>query len=920
MTQSLIINSPFEIPTRHWRYNEQANKLELCEGRRQAEYVMFDTRGKQGTLHPNRRSLPLKLANTIRPLVAEWRQADYPGISVATRLLLRHWQERETDDRKFFFCQIEAIETLIWLMELEGAKHNNINLDSDGGEWERLCCKLATGTGKTVIMAMTVAWQAANYAANPNDKRFCRDVLVVAPGLTVKDRLSVINPAAAANYYDEFNIVPPEMMECLRTARVKIVNWHALQWDSEENIRKRRSVDKRGTKSDHAYTLEVLGDMADTRRLLVFNDEAHHAWRQNPELRGVGKDDKETATVWINALDRLHRARGIAQCLDFSATPFIPTGHANIEKTVYQWIVSDFGLYEAIESGLVKTPRLVVKDDALPDAKTYRSKLWHIYADESVKSDMGRSTAKPTEPLPDLVRNGYALLNADWQECRKNFAKKGYTVPPVMVSVLNHTAAAERVYHALSEESLPSAPSYDKTLKIDSKELKKAERDSNDKANERAQQLRAKVNTIGSEGKPGEQYQHVISVAMLSEGWDAKTVTHIMGLRAFNSQLLCEQVVGRGLRRMSYDVDKNGYFAPEYVNVFGVPFDIISPVDEEQGGNMLSSSPQPKLSVEVLSDRAGLEISWPNVVSVKKTLRHDLTVNWSEVTPLVLRDSETIHSAELGAMVDGALSFSDLTKIDIKKINEEFRLQKYIFQMANQALQEMEFCQGGQMRLTAQLIKLAEEFMHSDKMQFAPPIENTQMGDMRRRLLGGLNISKVLNHFKNAVVHQPNERLKVVLNPQKPIGSTGDMRPWKTGRNVYNAKKSHINRCVCDSTWEYYLAGKLDDMPEVKAWVKNDHLYFDVYYLHQGTVRKYRPDFIIRLNEGIADYLILEVKGQANQMSESKHSAAKLWTQAVNKHGGFGRWHFVVATDADKSVHAVREAANSTLFGATAPN
>ena len=357
-------------------------------------------------------------------------------------------------------------------------------------------------------------------------------------------------------------------------------NWHALNWETDEQIGRKRSVDKRGAKSDEAYVRDVLDEMAPARNVLVINDEAHHAWRVPAEskVKGVAKADIEEAAKWVGGLDRIHQARGILTCYDFSATPFAPSGKRSSEEALFNWIVSDFGLNDAIESGLVKTPRVVVRDDALPDAKTYKSRLYHIYNDPEVKDDLNRR-AKPDEPLPDLIANGYYLLGYDWRVTAKDWAEMGHKTPPVMITVANRTETAARVKHAFDRKPIliDELCDAERTLHIDSGVLKRAgeseepiaevriddEDDSDDgaaspklTADQSAEQLRKMVDTVGRKGQPGEQIQNVISVGMLSEGWDAKTVTHIMGLRAFTSQLLCERVVGRGLRRTSYELTR----------------------------------------------------------------------------------------------------------------------------------------------------------------------------------------------------------------------------------------------------------------------------------------------------------------------------------------------------------------------------
>jgi type III restriction enzyme len=405
----LIINSPYEEPSSHWRYNRQTRTFSREAGRRSAGYVVA-TPGSKSFDDPGL-FVELPLVNQIRPRVRAWREAGYPGVTGITKRLLTHWQDpEERVHRRFFFCQLEAIETLIWLTEAAPAERQGLVIPGDGGPFSRLCAKMATGSGKTIVMAMLIAWHILNKVTYPQDKRFCKNIFVVAPGLTVKNRLQVLIPAGPGNYYDEFNIVPAGLWDKLRQGNVLIRNWHALAWDTEEQLAKKKSVDKRGAKSDEAYVREVLGEMATARNLVVINDEAHHAWRVPAEskVKGITKADIEEATKWIGGLDRIHRARGVLTCYDLSATPFVPSGKQGSEEALFSWIVSDFGLNDAIEAGLVKTPRVVVRDDGKL-TKDYKSRLYHIYMDAEVKDDLNRK-AEEQEPLPDLVVNGYYLV------------------------------------------------------------------------------------------------------------------------------------------------------------------------------------------------------------------------------------------------------------------------------------------------------------------------------------------------------------------------------------------------------------------------------------------------------------------------------------------------------------------------------
>ena len=916
--RSLIISSPFEQPTHHWR-RASDSRLDLVEGRRPAGYEIFDTRNNTV------RGVELELVNRIRKRVDDWRQADYPGVTAVTRQLLAHWRDPDaTRLYAFYFCQLEAIETLIWHVEGVAEFKQGIAIPGDGGAFERLCNKMATGSGKTTVMAMIITWQVLNALTYPKRNRdFSRAIFIVAPGLTVKERLQVLLPGHPENYYDGFSLCPNEALrQKLNQVELLIDNWHNLMPKKEPD----RSVVKKGAESDEAYVRRVLGKLATYKDLAIINDEAHHAYRKPAELKVSKKDaealgiDLDEATRWIEGLDRIHKMRRIARCFDLSATPFAPTGKTSTEAALFEWVVSDFGLNDAIEAGLVKTPRVVIRDNALPNAQTYRSKLYHLYREPEVVEDLNRRGAAPNEALPSLVQEAYTLLGADWRETLIAWRDAGHLSPPVMLTVCNRTETAARIEHFFRQGDAywPELQAPERTLRVDSRVLEKAEigeTTGTDKAYEavlhaildaaaipetrkddlrslkKEELLRAIVDNVGKRGTAGQDLQNVISVAMLSEGWDAKNVTHIMGLRAFTSQLLCEQVIGRGLRRVSYDTEPvvcpdgqtRDLFRAEFVNVFGVPLSIFQDVGDD---GKPPPPPKPSTQIESIADRAELEIAWPNVLRVDVVARPALTIDWSQMPPLKI-DPALVHvSADLAPALGGAADLSKAVSIDLEALPEEFRLQRLLFLAARKALASLEHgFAGGRELLIQQLVRLVEQFFNSDQLEIPSLFHQDPL---RKRVLIALSIDVVVQHVVAQIQQQNTERLEPVFDPEFPIGSTRLMRTWYSTKPCLETGKSQISHAVADSTWEHYTASLLEQRPEVVAYAKNDHLGFQIYYLWRGSKRRFLPDFVIRLANG--KFMVLEIKGEDSDQNRSKRLALDAWVCAVNARGGFGAW------------------------------
>jgi type III restriction enzyme len=352
------------------------------------------------------------------------------------------------------------------------------------------------------------------------------------------------------------------------------------------------------------------------------------------------------------------------------------------------------------------------------------------------------------------------------------------------------------------------------------------------------------------------------------------------------------QVVGRGLRRTSYDVNETtGLFEAEYVNIFGVPFTFVP--HENQDG-LPPSPPDPKIPIEPVPEKKQFEIQWPNIVRIEHVYKPKLELDLNAVSHLELDAYETSTLVELAPVIEGKPDVTKIEEINLQELGRKYRMQKIIFETTRDIFEQLNpGWKGNKDSLLAQLFRIVEKVITSDKIQVVHlPFSQDEL---RKRILIMLNMSKVVHHIWEAIRFANTESIVPVFDTDRPIRSTGDMRTWYTGKPCAYTKKSHINFCVYDSRWEASEAFELDRNPNVEAWVKNDHLGFEILYIYKGVVRKYRPDFIIRLTSG--NMLVLEVKGQDTQQDKTKREFLDEWVIAVNEHGGFGKWHWAVSTN-----------------------
>ncbi len=949
-----ILNNPFEEPKEYWIYDEgQPRKM---SGRRPAGYY-FRT-GKrsdaQVALFVEEQFKELELINKIRQRIKEWRDGGYKGVTGVTERLLQHWNSDDRE-RKLFFCQIEAVETIIYLTEIMPRNPKGITIppdlpaESDLAKGykalKRYGNKMATGSGKTLVMAMLAAWSVINKAQYRQDKRFSDAVLVVCPNLTVRERLSVLYPSNPDNYYEKFDLVPRSMLEMLSKGKFFITNWHSFLPVDDS---KKRSVIQRGEESERSFCNRVLKELSGKENILVFNDEAHHAYRPKEyaisdlksqisaeEFKKL-KEEKEEATVWIGGLDKIHFARKINLCVDLSATPFYIQGSGYPEGSPLPWLVSDFGLVDAIESGIVKIPRVPVDDNSgQPDPKYFH--LWKKINEALPSSEKATQKRKPKpESVFREAEGALTMLAGEWKKTYKDFKKDGFPVPPVMICVCDNTDLAELIFEYISGEKsvisnlkseisdarkkkqkiystgklfpdlLENSEAFQPTMRIDTKLLGEAEsEDGTQTRQEVAKGLRLRVATVGKtdwEGQgdpPGKDVRCVVSVGMLTEGWDANNVTQIFGLRAFTSQLLCEQVVGRGLRRMNYTLDDNGMLPEEYVDVYGIPFEVI-PVKKKGKG---ATPPQrPSTLVQALKDRVHLKMEFPRVEGFVFDVKSRIKVDMSGLKEITVDPSKEPTKVVVKGAVGYKIGFP--TRLgpgkealqDRNPFHETRRLKEIIFEIAKRITNSLKDREKFQWQareiLFPQVLAIVKKFIE-EKVRFIDAKPNEIALEKYIQLI----VERLLTAIEPAV-DEGEAPLLPIIERFRPKGSTSEVL-FRTVRKAHPTLKSHVSHVVTDNrSWEHTAAFYLEDNQNVVSFVKNDHLDFSIPYDFLGVRHYYYPDFLIRYTTGKDETMvILEVKGYESEQDRQKRTAAERWVKAVNYHGGYGRWQLVECKD-----------------------
>lgn len=958
-----ILNSPFEEPKQH--YDFTGAEPHIVAGRRSAGYYGVPrTENVAGAL-ASQEFFPLPVVNELRRRIGAWRARRWPNVTPVTRDLLEHWYR--PDRRPLFFAQREAVETLIWLTEATPADRQGIDVPGDEPvdaeslkkgykALRRYCTKMATGSGKTTVMAMVAAWQILNKLANRQDGRFTDAVLVVCPNLTVKERLQVLRPQLAGNYYERFDIVPAGYRDLLSRGRVHVTNWHVFAVKDDTGA---RGVVKKGRETDTAFARRVLDrELGKSGELLVLNDEAHHAYRPalrpeedaQLELEQLAADEKaeakefaEEATVWVGGLDRINKIRGVKMVVDLSATPFYLKGTGYKEGDPLPWVVSDFGLVDAIESGITKVPRIPVLDDSgRPDPKYFR--LWREIMDSLPESERetSRRRAKP-EAVWSRAQPALATLAAKWKETFEYFQKSEYPVPPALIVVAANTTLSQLIEESLKKGDIIKELSGDYAFRIDSKALADAEAEEGGTKEDAAEKLRVTTSTVGKatwpddkppegyEGQepPGKNIRAVVSVGMLTEGWDAQNVTQILGLRAFSSQLLCEQVVGRALRRMSYDVDPaTGLLQPEYADIFGVPFEVI-PVKGVRPAD--PTALPPSTLVQALPSRKGHEITFPRVEGYVVDIRARVKCDVDKVPELKIEPqiepTQVVTRTKMGwtpAKSAAGTTTGEGVLLTRDQFYAEHRLQRTAFEVARDITEVLaggqvsmgeepkpKKLQDGARLLFPQVLTIVQDYLDR-RVQTAPGAQKEEVALLIYR-------DAVVSRLLDAI--EPDaEAGEAPILPRierfRPTGSTSDVQ-FRTTKPCKEAWKSHVSHVVLDSVefGEGQAAWHLEKSERVRSYVKNDRLDFEVLYEWEGATHKYIPDFLVRVrtDDGEEVTLIVEIKGQEKEQDRAKYAAAEKWVRAVNHHGGFGRWAFMVCKEPNRLGEMLEELGRSKV-------
>ena len=1016
MNQNPILNNPYNEPLLHYHTNDdgELDYTNTVSGRR----VFRPDRDAMPTRQKHQKKIfdenafaqdyENHLVNLIRNEIEQWRKDGYPNTTRVTKELLDFWfnnPERHAI-KKLFYAQKEAIETAIWINEIANRTNPGQNIlnqlklvqqtisQEPHEQLPRIAFKMATGTGKTVVMATLIVYHYFNRQEYRQDTRFADYFLIVAPGITIKDRLGVLfvdkkskNKNTREDYYAIRDIVPQSLESKLDNINAKLIitNYHSFEPRTLKG-NKRSPMDgkiigkdengkdiKQVAKEDFSQVVKrLLGKFKVNTRLLIFNDEAHHCYL--PKKKGRTKDtegdENAKAAVWFTGLSELSRKFKLSAVYDLSATPYYLTGSGYEPYSLFGWVVSDFGLIEAIESGLVKIPFLPEKDNTQDLTMPILRNLYDHVKDELPKKgqrkrkkeakEEGKKLSEEPPRLPRLVKGALDQFYTHYDEYNNLMREKSedraslFSKPPVFIAVCNNTSVSKEVYKYIAGyeyadengELRANGGAYDlfsnydesgrlkrksPTLLIDSEALDDADQvnadfkkifkseigefksayarlhgqGSTEKITD-AELLREVVNTVGQTGKLGGHIRCVVSVSMLTEGWDANTVTHIMGLRAFGSQLLCEQVAGRALRRMDYYLqgyDKDGNptsdkrkivihkYPPEYAHIIGVPFKMF------KGGTSSPVDPPDYTQIKPISEKQDkYEIEFPNIAGYRVEYEEDeILYDFTEIEKFEIDGSKFPIATEM------ATAFSDKKEIlHVSQVLEK-RENEIIYSVTKELLKYHFSDDDGNPNFQKfNQLKEIVQYWYDNKIDLL----NIQDDNFKKLIYLWKNPKTIVDHINRGINPQINtsEFIKPVFNYYNKFGSTKYVG-GNTSKEVYPTEKSHINYVVMDSGWEGICAKTLEELDNVESYVKNHFLGFAIPYVKDGNDKDYFTDFIARVNKPNGDMinLMIEITGMNKDKKEKKWFVENRWLPAVNAVKDkyeYDEWHFIeIAND-----------------------
>ncbi len=936
-----ILNTPYQEPQQHWLLDPltlRATKKLVHDRRLSGDYLPVP-KDKQdiGMLQASAESHvePHTSINAIRDLVGDWRHSGWPGTKHATHELLVHWASGQADVPPFF-CQREAVETVVWLLEA-GLTHNRKGWSETVQKLRetnslynesipRLALKMATGTGKTKLMQMLIAWLAAS-------SRRAIDVLALVPGLTVKERLAEIDPSSNKEAYGD--LVPERLLSKVLQARVTVMNFQAfrkrevlavagvdnvLTGVGKALITKGYKRPDKWMESDEQMLGRLLRSHSE-RKLYIFNDEAHHCYRPLRKYAAAADVEErhyeEDAALWFNALRYVMQAKRLVQVFDLSATPMYLRKPVELPSVIFPWTVSDYPLIEAIEAGLTKIPRLPSQDDSNQDKTVYRN-LYELTEPKDIK--VGKVQNQITTLLEQMHEHYQATVDPVYRGAGKT---------PVMIVVANSVANATSLFQHISgyrddeghwhpgayelfsnvrsdgrgpvdrpptllvHSALDEPKSMTSALQAILATQTEIHTPNAKGKSERIKLVREIFNTVGVKNKPGEYIRCVISVSMLTEGWDTRTVTQILGYRKFGTQLICEQVAGRGLRKTNFEPkDESGLLAPEFVEIYGIPFQFLRrSSDEDDPGSQIITPIEP-YRVYSMPDRADeRRIVFPNVASYMfEEPRQQFSLDPAEVKTYETSVKHTPTTTEVAGTL-GPSHISELT---------ERRRQFVIYRLAAVVVEKLSNDGARRRQLFGSAVQAVADWL-------AHPL--VACADLRQLLLDPhLEIVPHLIAICCRLDDQKKQRIIPVFADHYDRGllrclDTGNVDFWTTKRLYHDTARSELNRAPCDSHPEVLVAQALDELDGIAAWVRNFRLGWRIPYLdlQLGIWRNYEPDFVARL-EKLNDMdepvnLVIEYKGQPGIDSRAKTAGIRDWwipaVSGSNESCCRGEWRYV---------------------------